>query len=140
VSSIAQRQPDVALLVGLQSLRFAPDRGRLEARAALVPGFARARHPAVEAAAHIRGAETVAFGSDGATVFSSGEDGIVRAWRVGAAEQFRHWRAGQSEVVALAVTRDGRRLATVGAGTEVRLWDAATGRLLHRLTGHAGSP
>lgn len=136
VDAIARRQPDAALLVGLQSLRFAPDKAALEARAALVPGFARARHPAAHAVAHLRGAETVAF-ADG-RLFSSGEDGMVRVWRVGAAEPAREWRSGQSEVVALAASPDGRRLATVGAGVEVRLWDAAEGKLLRRLTGHSG--
>jgi WD40 repeat protein len=138
VDAVARRQPDAALLIGLQSLRFAPDKRTLEARAALVPGFARARHPATRVVAHLRGAETVAFGPDGRTMYSSGEDGLIRVWKVGAPEPTRRWRSGQSEVVTLAVSPDGRRLATVGAGTEVRVWDAATGRLLRRLTGHSG--
>jgi WD40 repeat protein len=136
VQSVAQRQPDAALLIGLQSLRFAPDHSTLEARAALVPGFASARHPATRPIAHLRGAETVAFSGD--TLYSSGEDGIVRVWKVGADQASRQWRSGLSEVVALAVSSDGRRLATVGAGADVLVWDAATGKLLRRLTGHSG--
>jgi hypothetical protein len=92
VASVAQRQPDAALLIGLQALRFAPDRSTLEARSGLIPGFAGAQHPATRAVTHLHGAETVAFGGD--TLYSSGEDGIVRVWKVGAPDRRGSGAAG----------------------------------------------
>jgi WD40 repeat protein len=42
-----------------------------------------------------------------------------------------------STVMALAIGRDGRILATAGYDGTVRLWEAATGRLQHVLKGHS---
>ena len=40
--------------------------------------------------------------------------------------------------MAWRLAHDGRRLASAGADTTVRLWDAATGNEVHTLRGHAG--
>jgi WD40 repeat protein len=46
---------------------------------------------------------------------------------------------GHTDYIAgLAVTRDGKRLASAGFDGTVRVWDAETGRELLKLTGHTG--
>jgi len=59
------------------------------------------------------------------------------------AEAWRGWRlrgpAGHTDaVLALAVTHDGRTIVSGGKDETVRLWEAASGRLLHTLEGHTG--
>ena len=41
-----------------------------------------------------------------------------------------------ANVHALAVSRDGRRIASADSDHTVSLWDAETGKELHRLAGH----
>ena len=54
--------------------------------------------------------------------------------RLGTA-RFRHFRA----IHALAWHPDGKALATAGWGSEIVLWDSATGREVRRLAGHKGA-
>jgi WD40 repeat protein len=42
-------------------------------------------------------------------------------------------------VNAVAFSPDGRRVLSGGADGDVRLWDAATGRLVHRFVGHSSA-
>lgn len=42
----------------------------------------------------------------------------------------------QDDVYAVAITPDGKRLATTSADTTVRVWDLETGQNLHTLQGH----
>jgi WD40 repeat protein/serine/threonine protein kinase len=44
-----------------------------------------------------------------------------------------------SEVWAVTFSRDGRRLASASTDHTVRVWDAATGKLVRALTGHTGA-
>ncbi len=68
----------------------------------------------------------------------------LRGWewyywqRLGHAE-LRTLRGHAEEVHCLAISPDGRRLASGGADHTVRVWDPATGRELHTLRGHAGA-
>jgi WD40 repeat protein len=43
-----------------------------------------------------------------------------------------------SKAEAMAFSPDGRLIATGGMDTAIKIWDAATGRVLHTLGGHAG--
>ena len=45
---------------------------------------------------------------------------------------------GGAAVTAVRFDRAGRRLASAGGDGSAAIWDADTGRLLHRLKGHAG--
>jgi WD40 repeat protein len=47
-------------------------------------------------------------------------------------------RGHKGDVLAVAVTRDGRRIVSAGADATVRIWDFPSGRALRTLRGHAG--
>jgi hypothetical protein len=66
---------------------------------------------------------------------TAGEDGTARLWDVTDGSQRRaleHPRA----VLCVAFSPDGRLLATGCTDQRVRVWDVATGDLVHVLTGH----
>lgn len=44
----------------------------------------------------------------------------------------------QNDVLAVAISQDGRMLATAGQDKQIALWDPATGRPLKSLAGHGG--
>ncbi len=78
---------------------------------------------------------TVALSPDGRRLATSdGRDGRVILWdaRTGLA---RYGLDSQGGADALAFSPDGRLLAAAGRDVSVRVWSAATGRLLHRLPG-----
>src|SRR5262249_53516986 len=81
------------------------------------------------------GVTALALTPDGTKFMVGDHDGMARLYegsRAPAATTFAHG----CSVGAITVSPDGRRLATAG-GTRVRLWESATGRLLHSLEGHA---
>jgi WD domain, G-beta repeat len=81
---------------------------------------------------------SLAFSRDGATTYSGGGDGRVVAWETDAAtpKPIRTIEAHRGWVRALGVSVDGKLLASGGNDRTVRLWDSASGRLVHELTGH----
>ena len=60
------------------------------------------------------------FTSDDRAVAVAGKDGTLRIWAPGAG--LSTVRAGQGELTALAVSRDGNSIATAGADGSLRLW------------------
>ena len=81
----------------------------------------------------------LAFAPDGKRVFAASDDtGIAIAWdAAGGKELFRFGGQGTTVgVYALAVSPDGIQLATGEFDATVKLWDAATGKLLLTLFGH----
>jgi hypothetical protein len=67
----------------------------------------------------------VAFHPDGRRIFVGNEDGKVRVFDVETGAEFRGaaWQAQTGAVIALAVSSDGRMVATSGDRT-LRFWDA----------------
>lgn len=71
-------------------------------------------------------------------------DGRVRVWDFATARVAHELSCGKQAVWTVAVSSDGRWIASGGGGAlraqswdyTVRLWDAATGKRLHELTGH----
>src|SRR5205085_8662487 len=50
--------------------------------------------------------------------------------------ELRAFNGHTSEVQAIALSRDGRLVASAAADNQIKLWDAQTGRELFTLTGH----
>jgi RNA polymerase sigma factor (sigma-70 family) len=85
----------------------------------------------------------IVFTPDGKTLISGHADAVVRLWDTASGSLVRAFRAhrGLAEAVsALALSRDGRALATtinshIDGDHAVRLWDTATGKPLVRHPG-----
>jgi WD40 repeat protein len=79
----------------------------------------------------------IAFTPDGKTLISSGDESI-RRWDVASGKEKAALTRGRSNAKAVAVSPDGRLLASGNWDTTVRLWDSASGREIATLTGHTG--
>lgn len=81
-----------------------------------------------------------AFGSspDAEVLYSGGYDGRLLFWPVSGDESgpLRVIEAHRGWIRSLAVSVDGRRVATCGNDRLVKEWDGATGQLLHEYAGH----
>ncbi|WP_204041326.1 nSTAND1 domain-containing NTPase [Acrocarpospora phusangensis] len=80
-------------------------------------------------------ANSLEFSPDGAFLYSASADDVVIRHDMRTGEDRRLLRTGQGGLTDIAVSSDGRTIATAG-GTTVRLWDAATGAHRATLTGH----
>jgi WD40 repeat protein len=76
----------------------------------------------------------VAVTTDGQTVLSGHDSGVVRLWDGKTGKERLRIEAGKRAAV-VAVAPDGKTFATA-AGEVVTLWDVATGKPLRRFTGH----
>ena len=73
----------------------------------------------------------------GPTLVSGGYDGRLIWWNTESGSQVRSVDAHQKWIRCVAATPDGTILASVADDMVCRLWDVATGRLIHELRGHA---
>jgi RNA polymerase sigma factor (sigma-70 family) len=87
--------------------------------------------------AHLQAPSFVALLAGGAAV-TAADDGAVRVWDSATGRQRRKFDLADDMVRAVAVSPDGRWLATseLGSRHAVRLWDLRTGRAVYRLAGH----
>jgi WD40 repeat protein len=81
----------------------------------------------------------VAFSADGGTVFSvSAVDEVVRRWDVSSGAERPGLRGHDRDVLGLAVSPEGRRLASVSSNGSVRVWDLESTES-RELEGHRGT-
>ncbi|GAA0422082.1 hypothetical protein Acor_51830 [Acrocarpospora corrugata] len=80
-------------------------------------------------------ATSLDFSPDGRFLYSASADDVVIRHDMRTGEDERLLRTGQGGLTDIAVSSDGRTIATAG-GTTVRLWDAATGAHRATFTGH----
>jgi WD40 repeat protein len=93
--------------------------------------------PLTNVAAVYGGSVPLTFSTDSKTVaVSSGS--MIRVFDVASGKEVHPVRAGhEGDIGALAISPDGKLLATSGSDGTVRLWDPATGKQLHQVGGAA---
>ncbi|MEW2352871.1 serine/threonine-protein kinase [Spirillospora sp. NPDC029432] len=72
------------------------------------------------------GVLAVAFSPDGRYLATGDQNGTASLWDVATGRRIRRSGAGEHGVWSVAFSPDGRTLA--GGGSDIRLWDVATGR------------
>jgi WD40 repeat protein len=94
---------------------------------------------------HEGGALTAAFSPDGRYALSGGADRRVRLWRLPAppppeqAAEVRRIPWGKASVSHTTLSPDGTLYAAGSDAGELRLYEVATGKQVHELTGHGGA-
>jgi hypothetical protein len=77
---------------------------------------------------------------DGAVALADGqisENGMVRILDLEAGQIVRSWRAHEDTIFSMAVSADGRLMATAGGDKLVKIWDTAAGKEVAKLEAHS---
>ncbi len=87
-------------------------------------------------------ANAVAFSPDGSTVYAAGGEagivGIVKSWKTSDGAPLQSFEGHLDAAYSLAVSPDGKMIATGAYDQKIRLWDTATGKEVALLKGHNG--
>jgi WD40 repeat protein len=104
-----------------------------------------------EVLGHTRKVNAVAYSPDGKLLASGSDDQTVRIWQAAMGKELHQLKATSREITCVAFSPDGRTLASA-EGMEAnrfpsgarmpdcaaKLWDVATGKLIHQLEAKAG--
>ncbi|MFE6160452.1 TIR domain-containing protein [Streptomyces sp. NPDC056486] len=134
-------QPDLAILLGLQSLDVAQgDRAQPQLPAGLITGLARVTH-ASRLMVHSHQVQGAAFSPDGTLFATCGWDKSVHLWNTASGTRHGKPLVGHTgAVMDVAFQPHGSLLATASRDGTVRLWDVATGKAHGApLRGHQGA-
>jgi RNA polymerase sigma factor (sigma-70 family) len=89
---------------------------------------------------------SVAFSRDGKWIVSGGGDSragyrdfTASIWDAATGKELRRFSGHMGRIFAVAISPDGKAVATGSEDRTIRLWDAATAQELHRLDGHLES-
>ncbi len=80
---------------------------------------------------------SVAYSSDGATLFTGGVDGSLRRWNLATLESTHTRKVHDFAVEQIALSPDGRTIATACRGARLKLWNSATLEAIAALPGEA---
>lgn len=87
----------------------------------------------------------LAFNADGRLLLSGGTEGLIKVWDTESGRQLLSFRASSRFIEYAVFSPDGKMIASCGGAftvqapserTVISLWDARTGKLMRRLTGH----
>ncbi len=85
----------------------------------------------------------IVFAPDNASLFTAdgvpSASGIVRQWKLADGTKLAEWNAHADTIFGLAVSTDGKKLATGGGDQVVKVWDLATHKKTSQLEGHHGA-
>lgn len=126
-------QPDVALLLSLESLRAADT---FEARSSLLSGLQ--TRPQLLSLLHTPSdsVRALAFSSDGLRLVAASLDNTLSLWDMSTNTLIARLEGHNGRVTSVAFSPDGALIASGSADETVRLWDGATGGEIAVLQAH----
>lgn len=146
----AKDAPVIATLEGhmdvIQSLAWNSDGTRLAAggyRSVLAWNPADWSKPAYTLAAPLEGRVTgLSFLLDNTTLIvadgATSVKGVLHRWKLGEAKPAQTIEAHTDNVLSLALSKDGKQIASGGADNLAKVWDAATFKEIAKIEGHVG--
>lgn len=129
---------------GIQTLAFSPKAGLIAAGsyASVQLLDAATRQPKRTLDAIAVKVNALAFSADGTMLFAAAGDaglaGVAYQWKVADGTLVRKFEGHKDALYALALSPDGKTLATGSYDQKIKLWNIADGQELKTLTGHNG--
>jgi WD40 repeat protein len=131
---LQSKQPDVAALLAVESLRLAASS---EGTAAMEKSLAYLRRR-VAVLRHLASVDSIAFSPDGISVVTGSLDKTARIWVARTGQLVAELEGHSGPVYSAAFSPDGIRVVTASSDKTARIWAARTGQLVAELEGHSG--